>query len=523
MNKTDFLKDLNEIEDSFLQEAEPKETKFFTGSRIFRAAAVTAAVVLLALGLASWMKSPKNRISAETSATDDTAKEETSVPNETVEDTSVPNPVRTEATEETEADPALLYEDAEMIVREITAVVSGSPNAEACLMYLTEKELFEKCDLVLRARITDMKNISLENKKMGWTEQACILTAEPLDVIRGQLEGSGPVRIFLNRYLNSSLADLNLSLRSAAAGREGILMLYKNEYTGYMEAIADYTVGDNQRFAIWANESGGLSLDRNAFPGISQEWDLNQAESYVREILDDNRTAPEDFAFSVRFDQTDMSFDGIDRFCYSYDSRDGSYSLAGLTDREALYGADNVSTKLEATQDFLKDAYYSCRRLNGLPEDLSISSDTAKMTWEIELCWTAGGEEHRVYYSGPVLTILNGNLEKLIQSETEIRHYLEELPSMRSWTNGLENISEARRLERSKEIAAALEAAFAARGGAPAYYRGMEFAEGGYLQIWLEPAESDALLDQYIREIQEMLSGFDGEYLFAAGDGPGTE
>ena len=77
------------------------------------------------------------------------------------------------------------------------------------------------------------------------------------------------IRLFTDRYVNTSLEDLNFSLRTAQIGREGIVMLYENRIGGYPAELSDYSAGDNQRFAIWEGEAGKLLYDEQSYAGLT--------------------------------------------------------------------------------------------------------------------------------------------------------------------------------------------------------------------------------------------------------------
>ena len=490
MSKLDFLKDLNDIDETMIRETAPdgagasdrKSSRF----RIFRIAGLTAAVLLLAVGTGLWMQ------------------------NRGRED--LPENARTKA-----ADPDILYQSGGVTVRRITEPEKAAMQGEYQLAYLTERELFEKCDVVLRVRVTDISNISITDSHFAYPSEACILTLEPLEVVRGTLTKDGPLKVYVNRYIHTSLEGMNTSLRSAQPGQEGIVMLYEIRYAAdHIKALADYTVGDGERFAIWQN-SGGLVFSEYAFTGISRSWDLDQAESYIRSVLADDEPAPADFAVSFRYEYRGRVPE--DDSCYSFDSQSGLYSLAGTYYWEKEVGDENCTAVIVPDQDTLNWLYRTCKRLQELA--VAPSSEPPAVRTEgvyIEIRYRANGTETAAHaWSGEEENPLHGII-------TELQHYLDASEAMRTWYDQLAEIEAARRLEQSKKIAEALTAAFDAKygpGGTPDYYLGMEFVPGGFLQIRLRSADATEL-GRWIEEIRSLLPGFEDGYLFASGEEPGT-
>ena len=482
MNKMDFLSDLNEIDEKLLEEAAPK--KAGTGKTgKFIAWAVAAAAVLLSVGLAVWMHAKNERLGPQ-------------------------------------KDPNVLYEDYWTKIERITERVHGAANPDACLAYLTERELLTRCTVLLRAKLTDITNISIEDKsteRVSGTRhvtEACILTLEPVEVLRGELTKEGPVRLFVDRFINSSLEDLDYSFRTAEVGGEGLVMLY-DIYSGapsYVKEIADYTPGDNLRFAIWSNGSN-LLFREDCFPGFSKSWTLDEAEAYARSVIADSEEAPADFAFTVSWKY--WGEEEFENSCYRYDSRDGSYSAEGDPYWEKEYGAENLTATLKLRPKELDEMYRILKRLSDLKENLSSGSHAGDPhTKEIEIWFRANGEEKRVFYSGSYYR-QGEDLQRLDGVETDLRYLLEKSNAFRAWMDRLEDVAASRREVRSKEISEALLKAFEENGGAPAFYKGMRIVPGGFLEIYLSPCT-----EVQMQQIRKMLEGFEGGYLFAEGNGP---
>ena len=153
MSNVVFLKDLNEIDETYIREAEPgtdpesvTEKKPFSkrNSRIIRAGAMIAAVLLLAVGAAAWGNRSGQRIEK------GTGQEEVTV--SPTDETRRGNTVQTEpsasdkATLKNEADASeILYQDGQVTVRRITEPLSKEKmtSTEFCLAYRTEREMFE--------------------------------------------------------------------------------------------------------------------------------------------------------------------------------------------------------------------------------------------------------------------------------------------------------------------------------------------------------------------------------------------
>ena len=485
MNKMDLLQNLNDIGEDMLREAEPGEIRKKSRRWLPAAAAVFCALLIGAL---VW----ENR-------TDQRTKE--------------PDGAETPA--------AVLYQDGNVTVRTIGKLIPHAVRSEACLVWHSERELFENCDVLLRARLVNIQNISITYRADGSVSEACILTLEPVTVIRGSLKQGDRIRLFTNRYVNTSLEDLNYSLRTAQIGGEGIVMLYENRIGGYPAELSDYSAGDNQRFAIWEGEAGKLLYDEQSYAGLTGCGSLDEAEDYIRSVLGNDDPAPADFEFSLRFVHRDRGENGEwpeQVSCWSFNSRSGVFSYEGSSYETKEYGEENLSAWLGFGQDFLDQAYRCIRRLDDLSVSEDVRTDGSKSTVTVEISSRADRKEKKLRWYGNDSVPMDPLLQ---QTVTELRNELEKLPSMREWEAKLSKIAAERRTERAQLAAAVLEDAFEKKygpGNAPGYFRGTVIEETGHLSVILAPAENGSEKDRQIREIQNLLGEYADVVLFTQGE-----
>lgn len=532
MDKKDLLNAIGEVDQELVEAAAPKGLRIRLRLRRIAAGTIAAACLLLAIFAVSggWFKRETRPEETKLPSEVGTDYEETKKITGTSASTAsaplqeiTPAPASSESTPdftETQA-PVILYQKDGITVQEGRGGSSGS-RMEAQLAYFTEQELFTQ-PLVMRAVLTDYKPLVITQEYSVFSDNkiyAALMSFEPISVLHGELPpGQETVKVFANSYTNTSLEDLNLSLRTAGKGREGIIMLHPMEgesHPEYMTQLADYVPGDNQRFAIWEMPGGGLSYDKHAFIGLGKSWTLDQAEAYARQLIEDEEEAPEDFALQMRFQYyghvpEDNSF-------FSFDSSSGAYSEEGSTYLEEEYGAENLKTIIRPEREILNQMYRRLKRMKDMPEQLSSGGSVGYPDSQyIEIIWTAGGVTRRISYSGSAFSS-HGNLERLYQLETELRHYLDRCQDMRQWQGELYTIGNSRRRARSEEIKAALEAAFAEKygpGGKPEYFQLAEISEGGYLTLWLEPWS-----EEYQKEIRALLpEEYRKGFLFDAGRG----
>ena len=483
MNKMDLLQDLNDIGEDMLREAEPGQIRK-KSRRWLPAAAVVVCALLIG---AVWIE---NRTKQDTKGAE-------------------------------KANTSILYQDERVTVRPISELIANAVHSEACLVWHSERELFENCDVLLRARLVDIQNISITYQMDGSVSEACILTLEPVTVIRGSLKQADRIRLFTDRYVNTSLADLNYSLRTAQIGHEGIVMLYENRIGGYVAELSDYSAGDNQRFAIWEGEAGKLLFDKQSYAGLAGCGSLDEAEDYIRSVLGNNDPAPEDFRFSVRYVFRDRDPSG--RYpeqvvCWRFDSDTGLFSYDGSSYEAKEYGEENLSVCLFLGQDGLDKAYRCLRRLDDLTLSVGTAPDESKGTVTIELSYCADRKEKTLCWYRNDSVSIDPLLQQTIM---ELRNELEELPAMRNWEQEREKIAAARRSARAQLIIAALEEAFEKKygpDGAPDYYRGTVIEEGGYLSVVLAPADNDSQLGRQINEIKNLLGEYANDVLFTVGE-----
>ena len=567
MSSLDFLKDLNDIDETMLREAEPGKAEASGRkagrARAFRIAGVTAAVLLLAVGTGIWMQSRGTRI-PEGSGSETVTEPAASLPESTAAPESTVIPESSAAPEETQEQtksaalppetetepgslptvqrlpgPRILTEEEELArweaqieerLAHLQEAVSSAANqssggeqtTEYCLSYLTERELFGKCDVLLRAKVTEVQNLSLQNEKTGRTENICVVTLEPGEVIRGELKKEGPVRLYLNRYTNSSLEGLSKSLNGVQTGREGILMLYEMEdyVSAYLKELGDYTAGDNERFAIWET-AGGLSFAADAFPSFQKDWTLDQAAERIRDLIGLTHPVPEDFAGSFRYQV--WGHVPEDDACRTYDSRTGQYSCVGSYHMEEEYGRENLTGTVFPEEAVRNELYQICRDLKDLPEVLPSDEPAGGPdTVEIEIWFRADGTEQKVSFSGKTDGMNGEDVRLLERKRTELDHCLSAAGDMEQWWTALNRIAAERRTERSLEIADQLLAALEEKygpGQAPDYYLGMEITSWGYLQILIAPDKSERERVAGMEEIMSLLGFWEG-YSFALGTAP---
>ncbi|MBQ7146136.1 MAG: hypothetical protein IJR95_05155 [Lachnospiraceae bacterium] len=543
MDKKDLLNAIGEVDQELVEAAAPKGLRNRLRPRRIAAGTIAAACLLLAIFAVSggWFKRETRPKETKLPSEVGTDYEETKKITGTSASTApaplpeiTPAPASSEITQahaSSESTPAstetqaqeILYQKDGITVKEGSGGSSGS-HTDFSLAYLTEQELFTQ-PLVMRAVLTDYKPlvITITQEYSIFSDNkiyAALMSFEPISVIHGELPpGQGTVKVFADTYANSSLEDLNFSLRTAGKGREGIIMLHPMEgesHPEYMTQLADYVPGDNQRFAIWEMPGGGLAYEKSAFPGLEKSWTLDQAEAYARQLIEDEEEAPEDFALQMRF-QYYGHVPEDNRF-FSFDSSSGAYSEEGSTYLEEEYGAENLKTIIRPEREILNQMYRRLKRMKDMPEQLSSGGSVGYPDSQyIEIIWTAEGVTRRISYSGSAFSS-HENLERLYQLETELRHYLNRCQDMRQWQGELYTIGNSRRRARSEEIKAALEAAFAEKygpGGKPEYFQLAEISEGGYLTLWLEPWS-----EEYQKEIQALLpEEYRKGFLFSEGRG----
>ena len=518
MNNKDLLKALGQIEEEMVEAAEISGQK--SGKKRFpRLAGLGAAAACLLLGILVFGSGIGKREPGPASAPAISETQQTSAPaiSETQQTSAPPQTPPAPQPEST-----ILYQKDGVTVKEkVSSAGSSNTHVEACLAYLTEQELFTQ-PLVMRARLADIRYVEITLEYSIWpnnTISAAIFSFEPISLLHGTLpEGTETVRVFAHYYNNTSLAGLDLSLRTAGEGREGIIMLYAMEgeyHPEYMTELAEYVPGDNLRFAIWEMPGGGLAYEKSAFPGLDKNWSLDQAEAYARGIISNQNPAPADFSLVI----TQQFFGETPEDCSGryYNSREAYYAEEGRDHGGRDLEGEKLETRLELEQEVLDDIYRSLNRLADVPETLSAADFAGGVNSQrIELIWTAEDRQRRVYYSGSYYTEHLPDVTKLQRTIEDIWHYIyTKSENYRQWSNELYRQEGERRLARSREIVEALNAAFEEAygpGGKPEYFQLAEISEGGYLTLWLDPwsegnqeemrAEIRALLpEEYLSEV----------------------
>lgn len=298
----------------------------------------------------------------------------------------------------------ILYRGGDVVVREGNGSAAGlSGQTEAVLRYMTDRELFTEASLVVRARVKARRNIEIVNERTNTVTAACLLTLEPIRVLSGELETEGEITVFVNRNLGTSLSDLNAALRSAVVGKEGILMLrsIREGMPAYMAELADYTVGDSHRFAIWEQSSGSITAASGAFTGFARSWTLDRAEEKARTLLAEPESVPADFAFTLEH----CYFGESERHdsCFFYDSLSGALFLPmqeaadgeARVIRHAVFFPDEEQMKLLCA---------SLRQLKDLPEEAESPADAFGETHIIRISLTAEGKTQVLCYRGAGLS-----------------------------------------------------------------------------------------------------------------------
>ena len=491
MNNKDLLKALGQIEEEMVEAAEISGQKSGKKPRPYLLAGLGVAAACLLLGFLAIHSGLLRR-----------EKPPAPVPySSEAKDTETAPP----ATEPAPQD-AILYQADGVTVREASGVTGGGKSEQYELAYLTEEELFDS-PLVMRARLVEVKSLEITQEYAFLTGSnkihATLLSFEPISLLHGELPEEGLVKVFASSYAGTSLEGLNLAMRSAGKGREGIIMLHQMEDWSpeYMTALASYVPGDHQRFAIWEMPGGGLAYDQHTFSELDKSWTLDQAEAYVREVIGDCAKAPEDFW--LEFSETFYGEEpGDDRSLY-YDSRSGLYRSRDSSTEER-FGTELLETRLDLEADVLSRMYRRLKRIQALPEMLSATDGAGSPgTKRIEIRWFAQGQAHHVLYAGHWYTDNNRDVVRLEKTGRDLRHFMGQSQAFHDWDRQMAVIKAERRREESQALLEMLEAALKEKyspDGKPEYFRGAWITEGGYLEIWLDPCTK-----KHIQEIVQML------------------
>ncbi|MBO4872464.1 MAG: hypothetical protein J5496_03505 [Lachnospiraceae bacterium] len=290
-------------------------------------------------------------------------------------------------------------------------------SSEACLAFLTEHQLFSEASLVVRAKVTEIKDIEIYNERWGRSNGYRLFTLEPLSVIRGERKSDGPIRVLMNiESEGSSLHGLDKAFRGVQLGAEGILMLHEfGEGTpSYFSELADYTVGDNERFAIWA-QAGELMMSGDAFPSFGKDTTLDQAEAHIRRLLD--AELPADFSFSI-----DYAYCGMEEYedrAFSYESETGSYRRSHWTSIDYEPGSwqagqpryrqeETSGSQLILPKEVMKELYLQCLSLEDLSDEYQGSAGSGRTSFEISLHFSYGDRDRTIRYRGSELGYMSG-------------------------------------------------------------------------------------------------------------------
>lgn len=536
MDKKDLLKAIGEVDESLVREAAPKKiNEAAEGSSVssgtvkkFRqwaglAVAACLLIAFFAIGLPLLKREPvktpdfsggaqaSDTESIDAMKTSDTDSTDAIRESETLTPASSAAPAATTTTE-----PRIFYQKDGVTVSERSGKRSTDNSVtEYCLDYLTEEELFTR-PLVLRAVLTGIQPLEISQILPDGTERisfVSVLSFEVVSVLNGSLpEGQSIVKVWADRHVGTSLEGLSLSLDGAVKEQEGIIMLYEMEdwYPEYMKQMADFTPGDNQRFAVWEVPGIGLSFSKTDFYNVDPDWNLDQVEAYARSVIEDDEPAPADFALTLR-----RMYYGIvpeDNSARYYDSAGGIYSERGSYHEEKKYGAEALETTVIPEREILDQIYNVLKRVSDLPEMLSETDHAGEPDSSLlELSWVANGETHRIFWAGKEKQ--SREAQRLSSALIEVLHYLHSSQDYRAWQDKLSKIDSAKNRARSEEILAVMWAVFEEKygpGGTPDYFRKAEIIEGGYLQVWLYPCN-----DETVKAFQSLLPEGYEVWLFA--------
>lgn len=192
-------------------------------------------------------------------------------------------------------------------VRANYAVFVPNIGAEACLVYLTEEEIFTECsDGIFKGTVTKIDNIKLNFN--GFIDYRALVEVQVEKVYRGTCEEGETIRMLLpGAVMNGSNNSIMDTLGQLKVGMTGIFMpkaytadsIYQtNGATLYLRDLAPYGFGDGIRFAFLETEEG-LVFDRSVYVGAKGAVTLEEIEAYIYEMLelylgDDTETSPAD-------------------------------------------------------------------------------------------------------------------------------------------------------------------------------------------------------------------------------------
>lgn len=173
------------------------------------------------------------------------------------------------------------------------ATVVPDSDALACLVYLTEEEMFaDWCDIIVKGIVTKIDNIKLAFN--GEIMYRALAEVQVETVYHGVCEEGVTIKLLLpGAICNGGSNSIMDTLGQLEVGMTGIFMpkaydeesIYQtNGATLYLRDLAEYGFGDGIRFAFLETE-GGLVFDRNAYVGAKDAVTLADIENYIYEML----------------------------------------------------------------------------------------------------------------------------------------------------------------------------------------------------------------------------------------------
>lgn len=169
-----------------------------------------------------------------------------------------------------------------------------SIGVEACLVYLTEEELFtEWCDAIFKGTVTKLDNIKVSFG--GNAEYWALAEVQVEKVYYGTCTEDTTVTMLLPGAVSgNSYNSIMDTLGELEVGMTGIFMpkiygidsIYQsNGATLYLGELAEYGFGDGIRFAFLETEDG-LVFSRSAYEGAKDAATLEEIEAYVEKMLE---------------------------------------------------------------------------------------------------------------------------------------------------------------------------------------------------------------------------------------------
>lgn len=166
--------------------------------------------------------------------------------------------------------------------------------ADACLVYLTEEELFtEWSDIIVKGTVKKIDNIKLDFN--GSTMYRALADIQVEKVYHGKCAEGKTIRVLLPGAVTAgSYNSIMDTLGQLKVGMTGIFMpkeytadsLYQtNGATLCLRDLAEYGFGDGIRFAFLETKDG-LVFDEGAYVGAQGAYDLEDIEAYIYEMLE---------------------------------------------------------------------------------------------------------------------------------------------------------------------------------------------------------------------------------------------